>query len=128
MKYSQWIGLGATLALCIACFFPWTFYPDLNTYFTGFFSYGNIYGRPGKFFLVMGGIAIIFFALNKIWAKRANLLVCALIMAYALRIFFVYTSCYRGICPHKEVGIYIVLIAPIIMLVMAFLPRTIKQD
>jgi len=123
MKYSQWIGILATLALCIACFFPWTYYPDINEYFTGFYSHQNMYGRPGRFFLVMGAIAIIFFAINKIWAKRANLLACALILAYALRIFILFISCYRGICPGREAGIYIILLAPVVMIVMAFLPR-----
>jgi hypothetical protein len=123
MKYSQWIGILATLALCIACFFPWTYYPDLNDYFTGFYSHQNMYGRPGRFFLVLGAVAIILFALNKIWAKRANLLVCALILAYAIRIFFLFVSCYRGICPGREFAMYVILLAPVVMLVMAFLPR-----
>jgi cytochrome c oxidase subunit IV len=123
MKYSQWIGILATVILCVACFFPWTYYPDLNAYFTGFYSEGNMYGRPGKFFFVMGAIAIVFFAVNKIWAKRANLLICALIVAYAVRIFFLFVSCYRGICPERQAAVYIVLLAPVIMLVMAFLPR-----
>lgn len=123
MKYSQWIGILATLALCIACFFPWAYYPDINEHFTGFYTHENMYGRPGRFFLVMGAIAIILFALNKVWAKRANLLACALILAYAIRIFFLFVSCYRGICPEREAGMYIVLLAPVVMIVMAFLPR-----
>lgn len=82
-----------------------------------------MYGRPGRFFFALGAVAILFFALNKIWAKRANLLVCAFIVAYAVRIFFLFVACYRGICPVRQPGIYIVLIAPAVMLLMAFLPR-----
>ena len=124
MKYSQWIGILATLALCIACYFPWTYYPDLDKYFTGFYSHDNMYGRPGRAFMVLGAIAIFFFAMNRVWAKRANLLVCALIAAYAVRIFFLFVSCYRGICPERQPAIYIILLAPVIMTVMAFLPKT----
>ena len=123
MKYSQWIGILATLALCIACYFPWTYYPDINTYFTGFFTHQNMYGRPGRFFLVLGAIAILFFAINKVWAKRANLLVTGLVVAYAVRIFFLFVACYRGICPVRQPAIYVVLFAPVVMLIMAFLPR-----
>lgn len=123
MKYSQWIGILAAVALGVICFFPWTYYPDLKTYFTGFYSHENMYGKPYKLFMVLGGIAILFFALNKIWAKRANLLVCAFMVAYSIRIFFVFTACYKGICPEKQFGIYVVILAPFIMLLMAFLPR-----
>jgi hypothetical protein len=123
MKYSQWIGILAAVALYVACFFPWAYYPDLKTSFTGFYSEGNMYGRPGRFYFVTCIIAIIFFAQDKVWAKRANLLVCALIVAYSVRIFFLFVSCYRGICPERQAGIYVVLFAPIVMLVMAFLPR-----
>jgi hypothetical protein len=82
-----------------------------------------MYGKPYKAFWTLGGLAILFFAINKVWAKRVNLLICAFLVAYAVRIFFVYTACYRGICPVKQLGIWIVIFAPVIMLVMAFLPR-----
>jgi hypothetical protein len=123
MKYSQLLGILAALALAIACFMPWTYYPDLKTHFTGFFSEQNIYGKPGKFILFMSVVALVFFAMNKVWAKRLNWLVCGLLAAFAFRTYTVYTSCYRGICPTKELAVYIVLIAPIVMLVVAFMPR-----
>jgi hypothetical protein len=123
MKYSQWIGILAALGLGIVCYFPWTWYPDLNTYFTGFYSHENMYGKPYKAFWALGGLAILFFAINRVWAKRVNLLICAFLVAYAVRIFFVYTACYKGICPEKQFGIWVVIFAPITMLVMAFLPK-----
>ncbi|HEY0677935.1 MAG TPA: hypothetical protein VGD17_06600 [Chitinophagaceae bacterium] len=126
MKYSQVIGVIACIVLCIACFFPWTYHPDLNSYFTGFYSYQNYYGRPGRPLIVLASIAALFFALNKVWAKRANLLVCALIASYVLKTYISFTSCYRGICPVKQPAIYILVIAAAIILVMTFLPRTKK--
>src|SRR5690606_960231 len=42
MKYSQWIGVAASLLLVAACFLPWTWHPDLNKEFTGFFSENNV--------------------------------------------------------------------------------------
>jgi hypothetical protein len=123
MKYSQWIGIVATIVLCIACFFPWTYHPDLNKYFTGFFSEQNMYGRPGKLILILGAMAITFFALPKVWAKRVNWLICAILVAYAIKTYIRFTSCYVGFCPVKQTAMYIVLIAPMIMLVMAFVPK-----
>lgn len=123
MKYSQLLGIIAALALIIACFMPWAYYPDLKTHFTGFFSEQNIYGKPGKLIVFLSAVALVFFAMNKVWAKRVNWLVCGLLAAFAFRTYTMYTSCYTGICPTKELGVYIVLIAPIVMLIVAFMPK-----
>lgn len=128
MKYSQWIGILAALALCIACFQNWTYHPDLKTYFTGFFSEQNMYGRPGKLIVGLSVIATVMFLLNKVWAKRANWLICAVLAAYSLKTYLLFTSCYRGICPVKQPAIYVVLIAPAVMLVMAFLPKLNRME
>lgn len=128
MKYSQLLGIVSSLAMGIACFMPWTFYPDLKTYFTGFFSEQNIYGKPGKFIIAMSLIALLLFALDKVWAKRVNWLVCGLLAAFAFRTYTVYTSCYSGICPVKQPAVYIILLAPVVMLIAAFMPKmTVKN-
>lgn len=124
MKYSQWIGILAAIALGVAAFQRWTFYPDLKDYFTGFYSESNLYGKPGKLMLILAGIAIIMFAVNRVWAKRVNWLVCGILAAYALKTYILFTTCYRGICPVKQPAIFVMLLAPVVMLVMAFLPRT----
>jgi len=122
MKYIQWTGLLCAVILGAACFLPWTFHPDLNKYFTGFFSEQNSYGRPGMFIIAVGSIAFLMFAFNKRWAQRTNWVLCAILMAYCIRTYLVYSSCYRGICPIKQPALFIVLLAPILMLVMAILP------
>jgi amino acid permease len=122
MKYSNWIGIVAALLLIAACFFPWTYYPDLNKTFSGFFSEGNKYGRPGKVFIFFAIIAIVLFVTPRIWAKRLNMLITVLALAFAIRSFVLFTSCYQGICPEKRAGIFIVLIAPFIMLLASVLP------
>jgi len=119
MKYSQWIGIAAAIVLVIACFLPWTYHPDLNKEFTGFFSENNVYGKPGKVFIVLAIIATIFYSIPKIWAKRWNFFVVALIMAYAIKSYILYAGCYHGICPEKKAGLWIMLAACICMLAMA---------
>lgn len=71
----------------------------------------------------MSAIALVFFVMNKVWAKRVNWLVCGILAAFAFRTYTVYTSCYRGICPVKQTAVYILLIAPIVMVIVAFMPR-----
>ena len=122
MKYSQWIGIAAAIMLIISAFLPWTYHPDLNKHFTGFFSENSVYGKPGKVFIFLCILAIVCYAIPKVWAKRGNLLVCGIIMAYAVKSFIVYSGCYRGICPDKKAGLWLMVGASILMLVMSFFP------
>lgn len=122
MKYSQWIGIAASLILVAACFLPWTYHPDLHKNFTGFFSENNVYGKPGRVFIFFAIVAIIFFITPRVWAKRWNFLVTGIATAFAIRSFIMFSGCYRGICPEKLAGLWIMLIAAIVMLVMAILP------
>ena len=122
MKYAQWIGLTAAVVLVIACFLPWTFHPDLQKNFTGFFSESNNYGKPGKVFIVLSVLAVAFYIIPRVWAKRWNLLITALIVAYAIKSFILFSGCYHGICPEKREGLWMMLIASVIMLLMAVFP------
>lgn len=122
MKYSQWIGIAAALLLVVACFLPWAYYPDLQKEFTGFFSELNRYGKPGKVFVFFSVVQIGLFLTPKVWAKRANILVSAMTIAFSIRSFLVFTACYHGICPEKRAGIFLVLITPFIMGFAAVLP------
>jgi hypothetical protein len=122
MKYSQWIGMAAALLLIAACFMPWAWFPDLGKNFTGFFSEKNIYGRPGKVLIFFSVAEILLFAIPRVWAKRANILVSALTIAFAIKSYILYTSCYGGLCPDKRVGIFLVLGSAVVALVAALLP------
>ena len=122
MKYSQWIGIAASILLVIAGFLPWTYHPDLNKNFTGFFSENNVYGKPGNVFVVMSIVAIVFFAIQRVWAKRWNMFICALVLSYAIKSFIMFSGCYRGICPNKLAGLWIMLGSAVLMMVMALFP------
>ena len=122
MKYSQWIGIAAALLIIAACFMPWAYFPDLQKDFTGFFSEKNMYGRPGKVLIFFSVIEILLFAVPKVWAKRANILVAALTIAFAVKSYILYTSCYGGLCPDKRIGIFLMLGATLITLIAALVP------
>jgi hypothetical protein len=129
MKYSQWIGIAAALLLVAASFMPWAYFPDLRKEFTGFFSEQNRYGRPGKFLTLLSMVMIVLFAIPKVWAKRTNLVVAAITVAFAIRSYILFTGCYRGICPEKRVGIFVVLTSAAITLVASLLPDLpVKQE
>lgn len=122
MRYSQWAGIVALVILVISCFLPWTYHPDLDKTFSGFFSQNNAYGKPGKLFIFFSLIAAVGFIFNRVWAKRMNFFICALIVAYAFRCFIIFSGCYSGICPEKKIGLWLMLGAAIVSLVMAVIP------
>ena len=122
MKYSQWIGIIAALVLIAASFYNWTWHPDLKTYFTGFYSEQNLYGKPGKLIVILSALAITMFLIRKVWAKRVNWIFCAILAAYALKTYLLFGACYRGICPERQPGIWIMLICAVLMLLAALLP------
>ncbi|MBS1665242.1 MAG: hypothetical protein JST68_29625 [Bacteroidetes bacterium] len=129
MKYSQWIGVAAALLLVGACFMPWAYYPDLNKEFTGFFSELNRYGRPGKILIFFAVIEIVLFLIPKIGAKRANIFVTAMCVAFAIKSFILYAACYRGICPERRIGLWLVLVLSVIGVVASWLPNIpVKED
>lgn len=129
MKYSQWIGVVAALVLIGACWLPWAYYPDLNKSFTGFFSQLNRYGKPGKVLVFFSILSILLFLIPKVWAKRANLLVAGITIAWAIKCYISYSGCYEGICPQKLAGLWIMLGASVVVLIMTFLPDlSVKED
>jgi len=120
--YSKWIAVFASVMLVVACFLPWAYYPDIDKVFTGFFSENNLYGKPGKWLTVMAVISLLCQFLPNIFYKRANLLLMALNVAYAIKSYIVFASCYHGYCPEKKIGIYLMLIASILLMVAAVFP------
>lgn len=101
---------------------PWAYYPDLNKDFTGFFSENNHYGKPGKVFIFFALLSIMLFIIPTVWAKRLNQFVGVLAVAYTAKNYFLFTSCYAGTCPEKKFGLFILIVASLILLVAAMLP------
>lgn len=121
-KILQRVGIIACVALVVACFMPWVYYADIKETFTGFYSYQNQYGKPGKLLSLIAVIAFALMMLPKIWAKRTNLFVCALGVGYAIKTFILFTSCYNAYCPEKKTGIWLMLAATMLMLLSAVFP------
>lgn len=127
-KVAHRIGLVACIVLVISCFLPWAYYADAHIAteaqrtFTGFKTYDNNYGRPGKLLSAIAAIVFIFMLLPKIWAKRANLFITALGVGYAIKTYVLFVACYDAYCPEKKAGIFIMLISMITLLLAAVFP------
>jgi hypothetical protein len=123
LKLAVHFGIAASLLLILCCFFPWAYYPDIQQIFTGFYSKGNNYGKPGKVFIFLSILSIAFFLIPILWAKRANLFVAVLIFCYALKTYRLFAACYLGICPQIKIGLYGMLIFSLIVLVCSLLSK-----
>lgn len=122
MKYSQKIGVVSALLVIASCFMPWAYYPDIQKVFTGFFSQNNHYGRPGVFLVPVATISIIFFLIPKVWAKRWNLLIAALLVAYAVKSYILFSSGYNVFEPTVLYGLVVMLASAVLVMIMALLP------
>jgi hypothetical protein len=122
-KIIYWAGITACMVLIISCFIPWTYHADVNKAFTAFFSEQNQYGKPGKFLITFGVTSMLLIIIPKLWAKRVNLFLTAFTVAYAIKTYILYTSCYNAYCPDKRAGIFIMLFSTLVILLAAVLPN-----
>jgi len=127
LKYSSFTGVAAALLLMVFCFMPWAYYPDLQENFTGFYSNHNHYGKPGKAFIFLSVLSIIFFLVPRTWAKWANQVTGVILFAYALKTYILFSSCYHSICPEVKFALPAVLGSAAILLVCSLLSG-VKED
>lgn len=123
MKYSQTIGIAAGVLLIAACFLPWSFIESRQLTVSGLEAAGTNFGKPGLFNIVVGAVCMLLFAIPRIWAKRTNVFLNAINLAWAIRNYIIVSSCMMGECPVKKAGLYVLLVAAIIMQAMALFPR-----
>jgi hypothetical protein len=123
VRYSKWISLFAFVLLLVACFLPWTYHADVNQDFTGFYSAKNIYGKPAKLLLVFAGLTTLCAFVPVLWMKRTALLVGGLNVAYGIKNFLLFGSCYLGYCPEKKIGLFLMLLTTVLIFLMSFFPE-----
>ena len=122
MRYMKWIGLVAVILLVVSCFLPWVIIISKNIVVSGIDSTGTNFGKPGYTHFVLSFFFIIFHFIPKLWAKRVNLLIVALNIAWAIRNFFIISMCREGECPEKQIGLWLVILASVLMLIAALFP------
>ncbi len=123
MKYSQQIGIAAAIGLIVCCFFPWSVIVSKNLSISGFATEGTSFGRPGLFHLIVCSASVLFFIVPRIWAKRTNVFIGAINLAWAIRNYVLVSSCMFGECPEKQPALYIVLSCAIIIQLMVLFPK-----
>jgi len=122
MKYSQQIGIAAAIGLVVCCFFPWSIIVSKNLSISGFAAEGTSFGRPGLFHVIFCSAAVLFFAVPRIWAKRTNVFIGAINLAWAIRNYVLVSSCMLGECPEKQPALYAILGCAIVIQLMVLFP------
>jgi hypothetical protein len=128
MRWMKWISLAAAIALIVSCFSPWVTIPGRNITITGIDATGTTFGKPGYFNLLMTGVYILLTFVPRLWAKRLNLIVAAINIAWAFRNFIILSRCEGGECPEKQTAFYIMLFASVVMLLGSLLTDTGKKN
>lgn len=113
----------AVLLMALACFLPWSIIESKQLTITGMQTVGTSFGRPGLFLLIFGTIGFILFALPMIWAKRTNVFVSALILAWSIRNYILVSTCMFGECPVKQPALYVLVVCAVVIQLMSFFPR-----
>ncbi|MEI9943272.1 MAG: hypothetical protein WDN26_03550 [Chitinophagaceae bacterium] len=122
MRWMKWTGLAAALVLIISCFLTWVIILSKNIVATGVDAEAIGFGRPGYLHLFFSSLFILFTFIQKVWAKRSNLIVAALNLAWAARNYFVISVCSWGECPEKHAGLYLIPLTSLILMVAALFP------
>ncbi|MBS1642658.1 MAG: hypothetical protein JST94_01650 [Bacteroidetes bacterium] len=126
MKYSQTIGIIAVLALLVSCFFPWIEVISLHKTFSGIDGKVNDNLTFGKqiightFFAIF---LIAFFLVQKIWAKRANILFGLMNLGWAIKNYILFSMCRQGDCPKVLPALYLVVLLAFVIQVMVLIPK-----
>ncbi len=123
MKYSQLLGISATIILIGICYLPWSSISERNIIVTGLSAPGTMFGEPGLMHIALAVPLIILFSIPKIWAKRINVFVAAINLAWGIRNYILLTTCFMGECPEKRYGLFLELLLCSFILVMTFFPK-----
>jgi hypothetical protein len=121
MKWIKWISIFAAIVLIVSCFFPWIIIKSKNITVTGMDVAGLAYGHYGYFLIPLAIIFILLQLINKIWAKRLNVAISAVIVTIAFACLWIF-RCEYGECPEKQTALYIMFVCSIVVLLGSLLP------
>lgn len=122
MKHSSKIGALASILVIVSCFLVWVTIPGTPIQVTGFSTEGTGFGKPGIVNSFMSVISLVLFLIPKIWAKRTNLFFAGFNLAWAFRNMILVSTCHGGDCPEKQAGLYLLMAASLIQMLMAVFP------
>ena len=127
MRWMKWFSLAAALLLIVSCFMPWVMIPGRQITITGVDATGTTFGKPGYFNLLLTMFYIVLTVIPRLWAKRINIFLATINIAWVFRNYLLLSRCEAGECPEKQNFFYLYILAGICMFVGALLTTTGKK-
>ena len=131
-KILHYLAIVATLAIIATCFIPWVHYNNIDVTFNGYnvkkFATGVYYGRAGIIITIFAAISLLFTLLPSIVAKRVNMFLCALLVAYTLRTYVIFTGSLFDGEVTKLAGIYLIVFLSFVMVICSVFPYLKKEE
>ena len=131
-KYLHYLAIVATLAIIATCFIPWVHYNNIDVTFNGYnvkkFATGVYYGRAGIIITIFAAISLLFTLMPSIVAKRVNMFLCALLVAYTLRTYVIFTGSLFDGEVTKLAGIYLIVFLSFVMVICSVFPYLKKEE
>jgi hypothetical protein len=117
----KWFSIAAAITLIISCFMTWVIVPGKQIFISGVDAGGTAFGKPGYLNLLLSALYIVLTLVPKLWAKRVNIFIGTINLAWTFRNYLLLSRCEAGECPEKQTAIYIFLVAGIAMFLGALL-------
>ena len=127
----HYTALISCILIVVSCFIPWVHFNSTNQTFTGYnvtkFASGVYYGKAGMIITVLACLIFLLNLLKNKSARSINLFICALLVAYAIRTYIIFTgSLFEGDVETYS-GMYMVVILAFVILICALFPRQYEQ-
>jgi len=127
MKYSQLLGIAFVVLLLASCFTNWVIVPKYHIALSGISGRINnelTLAKPINFYAILGAVSALLFTLPKVWAKRTNIFITAILFTYTIFIYMQFTFCRQGECPQKLWPIFLQMPLGFLIMLMSLLPNT----
>ena len=135
MKYKKllhYTAIFSCIALIATCFIPWVHYNNIDVTFNGYnvkrFATGVYYGRAGIIITVLVSISLLFTLMPSVVAKRINMFLCAILVAYTLRTYVIFTGSLFDGEVTKLAGIYLIVILSFVLVICSVFPYLKKEE
>lgn len=128
IKHRSYIGIVCALLVMISVFLPWVYIDPLQATLTGMNTDHTNLGKPGILYLFFAFWIIVNMLINRLWSKRINLVLGALLVAWMMRNYLLFSHCEAGYCPTKRWGLFVNLIASIATFLAILFPPADPQD
>lgn len=131
-KNLHYLSIIATLAIIATCFIPWVHYNNIDVTFNGYnvkrFATGVYYGRAGIIITIFAAISFLLTLTQSLVAKRINMFLCALLVAYTLRTYVIFTGSLFDGEVTKLAGIYLIVLLSFVMVICSVFPYLKKEE